>query len=417
MNQLPDNQANNKRQISKLVALCLKADKYAIEDPEVALIQARKAAEAICLYIFSQEIGTSGKIMLNDLIKQLGDRKLLPRRMQLPLTTIQSYGNYGSHHQDECEDIDSEFVEPCLSALKQILDWFFLRYLNTEIPNDLKIFVKQPSNLQSEPVQFINSENYPNTKVLPFTDSNLTIKEGRENPIKVSHLPVDELIPILDPNCKPLTLNCPCDLETSFKANQMASFFYGSEAIPFELYEQWWNKNPQILTCLTSADGEVLGYFDVFPLKNNFLEDFIEGRVGEDKLNADSILSPSESIFCCQLYLGGIAVKSPNTFIGSRNATILLWGLLHYLKRFYPGNRARMLYAIGSTIEGDTLLRKFNFSIMSPANTRVDNHNFYTLPFTPSLLDNYQSLLQDWSGSCDISWKKEKHDEIKILAS
>jgi len=63
-----------------------------------------------------------------------------------------------------------------------------------------------------------------------------------------------------------------------------------------------------------------------------------------------------------------------------------------------------MLYALGSTIEGDELLRRFNFTVLSSENERADKHNFYALPFTSSLLDEYLSLLQDWSGICDISW-------------
>jgi len=313
MNEITDNQDNLSKQIGRLVSQCLKANKYAAEDPEVSLMQARKAAEAICLQIFSQEIGSPGKLMLNDLIGQLGGKKVLPRRIMLPLSTIQSYGNYGSHHQDDCFEVDSEFVIPCLSALKQVLEWYFLKYLDTEIPNDIKGFIK--SSRQSTYSEYRLDKN-AGTNLKPVQEKDFSVSSPTSR-----HLPIDALT--LNKNS--LNLMCPCDLTLAYKANQMTSVFLGSEAIPFELYEQWRIKNPQILVCLIAPDNEVLGYFDVFPLKDIFLEDFIEGRLGEDELKPEYILSPDESIFSCQLYLGGIAVKSPNTFVGSRNAAILLW--------------------------------------------------------------------------------------------
>lgn len=402
----------------RLISLCLKASKYAQEDPEISLTQARKAAEAICLHIFSREIGAPDNLMLNELIRQLAGKKILPRRLQLPLSTIQSYGNYGSHHQDDCVEIDSEFVQPCLASLKQVLKWFFQQYLETKIPEGLNEFFghlgeeNTKAKILTHPSFFQQNQSpLPPNPILDFNRvSAQTVTES------YPHLPVDSFVPTLsDKNT--LILNCPCDLITTFKANQMTKAFYGNEVIPFEKYEQWWNKNPQILSCLTTFDGEVLGYFDVFPLKQTFLDGFIAGELLEEDLTYEDILAPSESIFCCQLYLGGIAVKSSNTFVGSRNATILLWGLLQYLKAFYPGNRARMLYALGSTAEGETLLNKFNFTAASPAEKRADRHNLYTVPFTPLLLDNYLSLIQDWSADCKISWGKDNFDVIKSLAS
>lgn len=402
----------------RLISLCLKAGKYAQEDPEVSLTQARKAAEAICLHVFAKEIGEPGNLLLNDLIRHLGGKKFIPRRLQLPLTTIQSYGNYGSHHQNDCVELDSEFVEPCLAALKQVLIWFFQHYLATDFPEELKGFIGQ-SNKQNSGAKVLTHPAFSrNTQITHPTNTILDVSTIADKSVgeSYSHLPVEELLPIFgDKNT--LTLNCPCDLITTFKANQMTMAFYGSEVISFEKYEQWWSKNPRILACLTASNGEVQGYFDIFPLKDAFLEKFIEGDLTEDALTSDDILAPSESLFCCQLYLGGIAVKSPNTFVGSRNAAILLWGILKYLKSFYPGNRARMLYALGSTAEGESLLKKFNFTLSSPADKRSDGHNLYALPFTPLLLDSYLSLIQDWSGNCEIVWNKDDTNIIKSLAS
>lgn len=120
-----------------LSSIIIKAHKYAKDDPEVALTQARKSAEAICRNIFSAEIGEPGKIMLDELIKKLAERKVLPTKILIPLGTIQAYGNYGTHAQSATENIDFNYITPCLSALAQVSSWYFTEYLKTSIPADL----------------------------------------------------------------------------------------------------------------------------------------------------------------------------------------------------------------------------------------------------------------------------------------
>ena len=54
--------------VDYLTAIITKARNYAQSDPEVALMQARKSAEAVCRQVFSAEIGEPGKLMLDVLI-------------------------------------------------------------------------------------------------------------------------------------------------------------------------------------------------------------------------------------------------------------------------------------------------------------------------------------------------------------
>jgi len=126
------------RKIDVLCSSILKARQYAHSDPETALMQARKSAEAICRHIFAAEIGEPGTIMLDELIKRLAQKQLLPRKILIPLGTIQAYGNYGAHAQAEYDTIDMEYITPCLSALAQVTSWYFLEYLRIDIPDQLK---------------------------------------------------------------------------------------------------------------------------------------------------------------------------------------------------------------------------------------------------------------------------------------
>jgi hypothetical protein len=129
--------ADLEQTVAYLSRLVLKARYYAESDPEVALGQARKSAEAICYRLFQAEIGNPGKMMLEDLMTKLQARQVIPPHVVIPLRTIQLYGNYGSHAQDGHVAVSAEWVAPCLSALAQVTQWYFTDYLGIALPSEL----------------------------------------------------------------------------------------------------------------------------------------------------------------------------------------------------------------------------------------------------------------------------------------
>lgn len=150
------------KKVDYLTKLILKAYTYASDDPEIALMQARKSAEAMMRNIFEAEIGTPGKIMLDELIKKLVQQKIIPHKISIPLGTIQVYGNYGSHDQSEYETIDDAgYIEPCIAALKQVTNWFFLEYLEVNIPEEILPFTetiigtRAPEIIKKEPARIL----------------------------------------------------------------------------------------------------------------------------------------------------------------------------------------------------------------------------------------------------------------------
>jgi formylglycine-generating enzyme required for sulfatase activity len=124
--------------VAYLSRLVLKAREYAEKDPEVALGQARKSAEAICYRLFQVEIGHPGKMMLEDLITKLQAQRIIPPHVVIPLRTIQLYGNFGAHAQERHEEVSVEWVAPCLSALAQVTNWYFRDYLGIALPTELE---------------------------------------------------------------------------------------------------------------------------------------------------------------------------------------------------------------------------------------------------------------------------------------
>jgi len=130
------------KEIARVKSLYQKCLKYQEVDPEVALSQARKSAEAICKHIYVNEEFEKGgkpasKMMLNDLIGTLSKKRVVPQHIIIALGTIQHYGNFGTHDQGEDSDyITREFVETCLSALSTVVNWYFQEYSN--LPDQMK---------------------------------------------------------------------------------------------------------------------------------------------------------------------------------------------------------------------------------------------------------------------------------------
>lgn len=125
--------------VTHLSKMLVKSFGYADQDPDTFLQNARKTTEAICKFIYSKEIGEvkNKKMMLNDLSRALTQQKAIPNKIAILIGTIQTYGNYGAHAQEDLSEATREWIAPCQTALANLTNWFFLEYLNGDVPQEL----------------------------------------------------------------------------------------------------------------------------------------------------------------------------------------------------------------------------------------------------------------------------------------
>lgn len=125
--------------VSHLSRMLVKSFGYAEQDPDTFLQNARKTTEAICRFIYLKDIGEpKKKMMLSDYGRELVQKKIVPDRIGILIGTIQTYGNYASHAQEDLSETTQEWIAPCQSALASLSNWFFLEHLNGKIPNELQ---------------------------------------------------------------------------------------------------------------------------------------------------------------------------------------------------------------------------------------------------------------------------------------
>jgi hypothetical protein len=94
--------------------------------PDAALMRCRKAMEAIQHSIFEEkfEKAPEGYIPFEKIMgkKMIGDR--IPKPQVIEFNTIQQWGNYGTHYQDDDEPTSGQ-VHLALGALDNLIAWRF----------------------------------------------------------------------------------------------------------------------------------------------------------------------------------------------------------------------------------------------------------------------------------------------------
>jgi TolB-like protein len=146
--------------VTQLSRMLVKSFGYADQDPDTFLQNARRTTEAICRFLYTKEIGEpKGKMMLNDYGRELLNKKVIPDRIGILIGTIQTYGNYAAHAQDDLSEATREWIAPCQTALASLTNWFFLEYLKGDVPNELVTPVQSFSEGTTE-----NKRNFSSAK-------------------------------------------------------------------------------------------------------------------------------------------------------------------------------------------------------------------------------------------------------------
>ncbi|MDX6404599.1 MAG: hypothetical protein QOH70_2054 [Blastocatellia bacterium] len=216
------------------------------------------------------------------------------------------------------------------------------------------------------------------------------------------HLPIKDIFPNAVGSGRAI-LRCPCDLKLADEAKRLAQYWYPTETISPERFEQLRVKNPNILACLVGDRGDLLGYFDVIPLKESFAQQFLRGTITESQITHEDILGPDDLAQCKYVFLSGLAVWNPESYVDRRNANILVWGLLKYLDHFY-GATERLAFASAATEEGEELLQRFDFYIGCEASARIDKRRMYETRLSRDDVTKRLAWLPDFSLLCSLDW-------------
>lgn len=112
--------------------LSKQAFKRVQDDPEGAIVHARRTIEAICKTIL-RDLNAPTIQGLNAMVEALKARDVFPKTIIYAIRTIQSFGNISAHADDRID----EFVEPTMMFFSIIIDWYFRDYKKVGLPETL----------------------------------------------------------------------------------------------------------------------------------------------------------------------------------------------------------------------------------------------------------------------------------------
>lgn len=184
------------------------------------------------------------------------------------------------------------------------------------------------------------------------------------------------------------------------EACDMTEPYYKKWYIPYESAALWRLKNPKGFVAILNAEGTLCACFGVIAIASSFMDQFVAGKLTEKQLDDSDVCSFEQSKMANRIYISGVVVKNPSTFMGSKRARVMLWALFHYLKDTYGLRRSRTLFALAVTDEAERLLKKLNFQLHTPGYHRVDSCNLYSLPFNKQSMDNLMVQIGDFSPMC-----------------
>lgn len=227
--------------------------------------------------------------------------------------------------------------------------------------------------------------------------------------------PTDDVIPFNLTFDKKARIAFPCSYEQFKTANKIANCSFGKkDALSFQAIRVWRKRNPLILSLYYDEKNRVKGYFDVFPLTEEFELKLREGQLTEKDIGYDSMLKPEEMYYSKIIYIGGIAVINPETYEGKKNGSLMIRALFKYLTTFYYLKEPVTFCATAATECGEHLLQRLGFEIYKEGKFRNDKHDYYLRKVSLKDIRNFEKDLGNMEHQIDYSaydeyFKKNKH--------
>lgn len=138
-------------------------------------------------------------------------------------------------------------------------------------------------------------------------------------------------------------------------------------------------KNPFVFSALV-YDRDLIGFFDIFPLSESAATRILSGKLKENKLRIEDIISKEGDVQAKNIYIASIMFnKSQNTVpaIVAREVMVLkLYG--HIVERYAPLSEKRFI-AYAHTGPGERLLIRAGFKMVSRARDNVQKRGLYVL--------------------------------------
>jgi hypothetical protein len=138
--------------------------------------------------------------------------------------------------------------------------------------------------------------------------------------------------------------------------------------------------NPLIFTTIVDESNQLIGFFDIFPLKTSAGQAIIEGRLTERTLTVDHLIPFEETASVTHLHVATILLNPRQRALSPIVAKeVLLLKMREFLERNYAPIESRTYTAFAQTRAGESLLKRCGFVVALFANENAQRSPLYVL--------------------------------------
>ncbi len=181
------------------------------------------------------------------------------------------------------------------------------------------------------------------------------------------------------------------------EADEMTKPYFGRGFIPFDQIEQWRLSNEKGFVQINNAEGVLCACFVILGLEHSFFDQFTAGRLTEHDIDSTVILPFDIMKKEERIYVSGVVVRDPHSFMGRKRAIIMLWAMLQYIRKVFGLRKCRTFYAVGLTKESEQLLKAIGFTICGNKENRKDDSNLYRIDLDKKKWEELVARIGDYS--------------------
>jgi V8-like Glu-specific endopeptidase len=170
------------------------------------------------------------------------------------------------------------------------------------------------------------------------------------------------------------------DEGVAFECNEIVRSDLDKWTFNYSQYKPWRLKNKNVFSAVVANTGELIGFFDIFPLTDESATSILSGKRKENTLNPDDIV-PFESLASSKnIYIASLMINRKQKRFNNRlSKELMTIKLFEFIDQTYsPVNENRFI-AYAHSRSGEQILKRCGFTLVVRAEDTKQNSSLYVL--------------------------------------
>lgn len=144
------------------------------------------------------------------------------------------------------------------------------------------------------------------------------------------------------------------------QTDMLDQYYYTVDTASIDTINSWLSFNPYTNSYALVGD-ELIGYYNLMPIKDSTAKLFYDGHLKEEDLTIDHMLSAQDMHKARYFYLPAITVKDYKSYRSRMAVAALISGMASHLLAMFDLKNIKAIYANPTTFQGNLLINKMGF--------------------------------------------------------